>query len=116
MVVNLARDGWGRIVGAALAAFVGSIGVTVLIVTVYGFMLGFQVRGQPDQTRISAFAGRGRGGRSCCWHSRRARRYGSRGVAGTNSPCCARSRSGAGVGAGPAVGIHGVRGAMGRAS
>jgi hypothetical protein len=56
MVVNLGRVGWVRIVGAALVAFVGSMVVTMLVVTGYAFMLGFQARGAPDQTRISAFA------------------------------------------------------------
>jgi hypothetical protein len=48
--------GWGRIVGAALVAFVGSMVAMMLVVTVYAFMLGFQARGAPDPTRISAFA------------------------------------------------------------
>lgn len=56
MPANLVGVRWQRIVPAAVAAFLGSMLVTILIVTSYGIMLGFQARGAPDPTRISEFA------------------------------------------------------------
>jgi hypothetical protein len=56
MLVNLAGLRWGRIVLAAVAAFLASMLGTILIVTGYAFTLGFQARGAPDPTKISAFA------------------------------------------------------------
>ncbi len=47
---------WRRIVSAAVVAFLGSMLVTILVVTGYAFTLGFQARGAPDPTRISEFA------------------------------------------------------------
>ncbi|PYQ10088.1 MAG: hypothetical protein DMH00_11840 [Acidobacteria bacterium] len=56
MPVNLAGLRWWRIVAAAVVAFLGSMLVTILIVTGYAFTLGVQARGAPDPKRISAFA------------------------------------------------------------
>ena len=56
MQANLVGVRWRRIVPAAVVAFLGSMLVTVLIVTGYAFTLGFQARAAPDPTRISAFA------------------------------------------------------------
>jgi hypothetical protein len=56
MPVNLAKLRWWRIVLAAVVAFLGSMLVTILIVTGYAFMLGVEARGAPDPTKISAFA------------------------------------------------------------
>ena len=53
---NLVGLRWWRIVGAAVMAFVGSMLVTILIVTGYAFTLGVAARGAPDPKRISAFA------------------------------------------------------------
>lgn len=49
---------WRRIVTAALVAFVGSLLMTVVIVTGYAFTLGVQARGAPDPAKIEAFASR----------------------------------------------------------
>ena len=56
MAAYLARLHWGRIGGAAVAAYAASMAATVLLVTAYAFMLGFEARGAPDPARISAFA------------------------------------------------------------
>ena len=56
MPVSLAGLRWWRIMPAAAVAFLGSMLVTILIVTAYAFTLGFQARGAPDPTKISAFA------------------------------------------------------------
>lgn len=56
MKVNLAELLWRRILSAAIAAFLGSMLITILIVTGYAFTLGVQARGAPDPTKISAFA------------------------------------------------------------
>lgn len=58
MAVSLAELRWWRIVSAAVAAFLGSMLVTTLIVTGYAFKLGVEARGAPDPARISAFANR----------------------------------------------------------
>lgn len=55
-MANLAGLRWWRIVPAAVVAFLGSMLVTILIVTGYAFRLGFQMRGAPDPTKISEFA------------------------------------------------------------
>jgi hypothetical protein len=55
---DLADLRWRPILAAALVAFIGSLLMTVLIVTGYAFTLGFQARGAPDPSRISAFAER----------------------------------------------------------
>ncbi len=57
-MLDLAELRWRRIVPAVLVAFVGSLLVTVLIVTGYAFVLGVQARGAPDPAKISAFASR----------------------------------------------------------
>lgn len=56
MAVNLVGLSWWRIVPAAIGAFLGSLLVTILIVTGYAFALGVQARGAPDSTKIAAFA------------------------------------------------------------
>ena len=56
MPVSLAGLQWRRIIPAAVVAFLGSLLVTVLIVTGYAFTLGVEARGAPDPTKISAFA------------------------------------------------------------
>lgn len=56
MSANLVGMSWRQIVPAAVVAFLGSMLVTILIVTGYAFALGFQARGVPDPLRISAFA------------------------------------------------------------
>lgn len=58
MPANLVGVRWRRVVPAAVVAILGSMLVTILIVTGYAFTLGFQARGAPEPTRISAFAGR----------------------------------------------------------
>jgi len=50
------RIRWLRIVLTAIGAYVISILVIALIVTIYAFMLAFSVRGAPDQTKITNFA------------------------------------------------------------
>lgn len=56
MPVSLAGLRWWRIMPAAVLAFLGSLLITVLIVTGYAFTLGVEARGAPDPTKISAFA------------------------------------------------------------
>ena len=56
MPVHLAGLRWWRIAAAGVVAFLGSMLVTILIVTGYAFTLGFRARGAPDPTKISAFA------------------------------------------------------------
>ena len=51
MQANLVGVRWRRIVPAAVVAFLGSMLVTVLIVTGYAFTLGFQARAAPDLVR-----------------------------------------------------------------
>ena len=47
---------WGRILVAGIGTCVAVLLVITLVVTGYAFMLAFQVRGAPDQTRIAQFA------------------------------------------------------------
>ena len=47
---------WGRILVAGIGTCVAVFLVITLVVTGYAFMLAFQVRGAPDQTRIAQFA------------------------------------------------------------
>jgi hypothetical protein len=47
---------WGRIVAAALFAFLGSVALTFAVIAAYGFKLGFEARGAPDPRRIEVFA------------------------------------------------------------
>ncbi len=56
--MNLSQFRWGRIVAAALLAIVLSYVAIFVVVLGYGFMLGFEARGTPDQEQIRAFGGR----------------------------------------------------------
>ena len=56
MTTQLSRIKWGRVVLTALAVYIASFLTVFLIVTVYASYLGFQARGAPDQTLITAFA------------------------------------------------------------
>lgn len=47
---------WGRVLLAGLVVSVLSLLVVTLVITAYGFILGIQTRGAPDQARIEQFA------------------------------------------------------------
>jgi hypothetical protein len=47
---------WGRIVIAGVAAYLFAVLLITGIVTVYAFVLAFEVRGTPDQARIQGLA------------------------------------------------------------
>ena len=47
---------WGRVVTAAVTAFVGSFVLVAVIVAGYAFKLGAAARGAPDPDRIQMFA------------------------------------------------------------
>ena len=47
---------WGRVLLTGLVVYVLSYFTVILIITVYAFILAFQVRGAPDQVRIEQFA------------------------------------------------------------
>ena len=52
----VARFRWGRVFVAGLLAYASAVVVITVIVTVYAFILAFQVRGAPDQSRIQGLA------------------------------------------------------------
>ncbi len=56
MSYSLSRIRWRRVLGAAFAVIALSFLITIVIITVYAFVLAFQVRGTPDQTAINHFA------------------------------------------------------------
>jgi hypothetical protein len=56
--MNLSQFRWGRIVVAALLAIVLTYVAVFVVVSGYGFKLGFEARGTPDQEQIRAFAQR----------------------------------------------------------
>lgn len=47
---------WGLCLFGGLAAFVTSLLLTVAVVSAYAITLGIELRGQPSQVRIQAFA------------------------------------------------------------
>jgi len=56
MNYSLSSIRWLRVLGAAVAVVAGSFLILMVIVTVYAFVLAFQVRGAPDQNAINHFA------------------------------------------------------------
>lgn len=56
MTSQFSQIKWVRVVLTALAVYIVSFLTVILIVTGYASYLGFQARGAPDQTLITAFA------------------------------------------------------------
>lgn len=52
------RIRWLRVILTGIGAYVVGVLLIALIVTIYAVMLGFAVRGAPDQTKITTFAHR----------------------------------------------------------
>jgi putative membrane protein (TIGR04086 family) len=47
---------WGRVILTSVGAYLVGLLLITIVLTAYAFKLGFEVRGAPDQTRITQFA------------------------------------------------------------